>query len=139
MILVDTCGLLACANDTLPDASLTALRDEAPEGRVALSVAAWEIACKHATGKLPLALPPLEAFERICFLLRLRVVDLDAATGCKAAALPTHHRDPSDRLMIAWALAHDATVITSDRVWPTYGVRTMWTKPAVLRRAPRKK
>ena len=139
MILVDTCGLLACANDTLPDAALTALREESPEGRVALSVAAWEIACKHATGKLPLALPPLEAFERICFLLRLRVVDLDAATGCKAAALPAHHRDPSDRLMIAWALAHDATVITSDTVWPTYGVRTMWSKPVALRRSTRKK
>ena len=119
MMLVDTCGLLACANDTLPDAALTALREEAPEGRVAL--------------------PPLEAFERIGFLLRLRLVDLDAATGYKAAALPTYHRDPSDRLMIAWAQAHDATVITSDTVWPTYGVRTLWTKPAVLRRSPRKK
>jgi PIN domain nuclease of toxin-antitoxin system len=94
---------------------------------------------QQATGKLPLALPPLETFKRICFLLRLRVVDHDAATGCKAAALPAHHRDPSDRLKIAWALAHVATVITSDTVWPTYGVRTMWAKPVVLRRAPRKK
>ncbi len=47
MMLVDTCGLLACANDTLPKAALTALREEAPEGRVALSVAAWEIASKR--------------------------------------------------------------------------------------------
>ncbi len=86
-----------------------------------------------------MALPPLVAFERICFLLRLRVVDLDAATGCLAAALPSHHRDPSDRLVIAWALAHDATVITSDATWPAYGVRTMWAKPIATRRSRRKK
>ena len=40
--------------------------------------------------------------------------------------LPGHHRDPMDRMLIATALRSDLTVITTDRIFESYGVRTVW-------------
>lgn len=40
--------------------------------------------------------------------------------------LPPLHKDPMDRLLIAQALRNDMTVITSDRIFADYGVRTIW-------------
>ncbi|QYU68386.1 hypothetical protein J4558_26885 [Leptolyngbya sp. 15MV] len=44
-----------------------------------------------------------------------------AATG-----LPPHHADPMDRLLIAAALADQATIITNDRIFTAYGVGVLW-------------
>jgi PIN domain nuclease of toxin-antitoxin system len=37
-----------------------------------------------------------------------------------AAALPEHHRDPQDRLIIATALVHDADLMSADGQFPRY-------------------
>lgn len=43
-----------------------------------------------------------------------------------ANLLPPLHKDPMDRMPIAQALRNDMTVITSDRIFSAYGVRTIW-------------
>jgi PIN domain nuclease of toxin-antitoxin system len=37
-----------------------------------------------------------------------------------AVALPEHHSDPQDRIIIAMALTHDAKLMLSDRKFPIY-------------------
>jgi PIN domain nuclease of toxin-antitoxin system len=44
----------------------------------------------------------------------------------RANALPMHHKDPMDRMLIATALDRDMTVITDDEVFGRYGVSTVW-------------
>ena len=44
----------------------------------------------------------------------------------RANALPMHHKDPMDRMLIASALEKDLTVITDDEVFARYGVATIW-------------
>jgi PIN domain nuclease of toxin-antitoxin system len=60
----------------------------------------------------------------------LRAWDSDApllwADAEAANALPPHHRDPIDRMLIATALRLDLAITTNDTVFPTYGVRTVW-------------
>ena len=42
-------------------------------------------------------------------------------------ALPVHHRDPLDRMLIAQALAEDVPVMTCDREFRKYkGVNVIW-------------
>ena len=41
-----------------------------------------------------------------------------------AVQLPEHHRDPQDRLIIATALNHDATLISADDKFPLYAELT---------------
>jgi PIN domain nuclease of toxin-antitoxin system len=40
--------------------------------------------------------------------------------GVLAAALPDHHRDPADRIIIATTLAHDAKLLSLDSAFPLY-------------------
>ena len=43
----------------------------------------------------------------------------------QAAALPLHHRDPFDRLLIAQALAEGLSLVTREN-FVAYGVTTSW-------------
>jgi PIN domain nuclease of toxin-antitoxin system len=41
-------------------------------------------------------------------------------------ALPDHHRDPFDRLIVAQARVDELTLVTADPALPPYGVRHLW-------------
>jgi PIN domain nuclease of toxin-antitoxin system len=45
----------------------------------------------------------------------------------RLAALPPHHADPFDRMLIAQALAEGATIVSHDRALEPYGVPVLWT------------
>lgn len=40
--------------------------------------------------------------------------------------LPPVHKDPMDRMLIAQALRLGAIIVTSDRLFEGYGVKTLW-------------
>ena len=42
-----------------------------------------------------------------------------------AGALPNHHQDPFDRMLVAQAMAEGLTIATRDRRIPRYGVATL--------------
>ena len=42
------------------------------------------------------------------------------------SALPLHHRDPFDRLLIAQAEAEGMTILTADRAFGRYRVKVFW-------------
>jgi PIN domain nuclease of toxin-antitoxin system len=42
------------------------------------------------------------------------------------AALPFHHRDPFDRLLIAQALAEDMTIVRRDTAFSQYPAKIIW-------------
>ena len=41
-------------------------------------------------------------------------------------ALPFHHRDPFDRLLVAQALAENIALVSNDTILDRYGVRRIW-------------
>jgi PIN domain nuclease of toxin-antitoxin system len=124
-VVLDTCAALALAEGTLPAQAAATLR-EATEARVSV-VTAWEVAIKVAAGKLRLAVPPLRWFAILLEHHGLRDVPLDTETACAAAALPSIHRDPFDRAIVALARATDSIVITSDeRIRQYPGVTVRW-------------
>jgi len=84
-----------------------------------LSVVSYaEIGVKVAAGKLTV---PADLHERVR-AAGVRTLSLTAAHGLAVAALPLHHRDPFDRLLVAQALAERTAVVTSDRRFADYGV-----------------
>lgn len=44
----------------------------------------------------------------------------------KAGALPLHHRDPFDRMLVAQAQHEGVAVITNDEVLSSYAVEVVW-------------
>lgn len=85
----------------------------------------WEIAIKVGLGKLMLPgrpvtyLPPL--IERSGVVL-LPVV---AEHALHVADLPSHHRDPFDRLLVAVARVERLPILTADRTFEAYGVEIL--------------
>jgi PIN domain nuclease of toxin-antitoxin system len=56
----------------------------------------------------------------------VRILPIDWPHAAAVEKMPSHHRDPFDRLIIAQALAEDLTVVTRDSVFREYGVRVVW-------------
>lgn len=89
------------------------------------AASSWEIAIKSALGRLPLPEPP-EGYvpDR---MRRLGVVGLAVshAHALRASTLPTHHRDPFDRLLVAQAQLDELAIVTVDPAFDAYDVRTV--------------
>jgi PIN domain nuclease of toxin-antitoxin system len=50
----------------------------------------------------------------------IRFLPITPWISARAVALPEHHKDPQDRLIIATALHHSADLISFDRNFPRY-------------------
>ncbi len=81
----------------------------------------WEIAIKQSIGKLP---GPEDLAERVrdCQLTTLAIT---AGHGVKAGRLPSHHRDPFDRVIVAQAQTEGLTIVTRDKWIPQYDVQVL--------------
>lgn len=126
-VLLDTCAFLWWAMDDpqVPGDIRRALED--PANQVHLSAASgWEIAVKHALGRLVLARAPTEfvpeARDRLQ-ILSLPITEVDALHVSK---LPRLHRDPFDRILVAQALVRGWPVATPDPAIQAYPCRILW-------------
>ena len=88
---------------------------------LASSVSAWEIAVKRALGKLK-APVNLEVAVKKQDFVPLNLTFLHAE---RAGALPPHHGDPFDRMLIAQAQVEGLILVTRDIRISLYGIRTM--------------
>jgi PIN domain nuclease of toxin-antitoxin system len=95
-----------------------------PGNRVLLSAASvWEIAIKRALGKLDFRGGLVKAIAANGF----EELPVTAAHAERAAALPDHHRDPFDRMLVAQSLCEACVLATRDRAFEAYGVPCLWS------------
>jgi PIN domain nuclease of toxin-antitoxin system len=110
-VLVDTCTFLWMADDApeLSTSARTVVTD--PDNEVYLSAASvWEIAIKHALGKLPLPEPPRQFVPTQRTLLALTMLPIEEAAVLALDRLPAFHRDPFDRVLVCQALTHGLVI-----------------------------
>ena len=94
-----------------------------PATKLVVSTAScWEVAVKHAIGRLPLPAPPADYVPRILAEDGISLLDIGLTHVLHVAGLPHHHGDPFDRLLIAQALIERLPVVTSDPRFSDYGV-----------------
>lgn len=118
-LLLDTCVLLWWLDDPnlLSKEASAAIKD--PDNQITVSVvSAWEIAIKEALGKLSSPANLKEMIEDSGF--ELMPIDYEHAWQVKG--LPSHHRDPFDRLLVAQATVENLTLVTRDSWLSTYNV-----------------
>lgn len=120
-LLLDTSALLWwLAGTELTPAARERVAD--PDQRVLVSAASlWEISIKRALGKLEVEGILLDQLAENGF----DPLPISWEHAERAGALPLHHRDPFDRMLIAQAQADDLTVVTRDRAFAPYGVRVL--------------
>ena len=96
-------------------------RIEDPGNELLFSVASvWEIAIKSALGKADFRVSPEEIHEEI-LAAGFAELPIRSDAALRAGALPPHHRDPFDRLLVAQADLERATLYTADRQLLAYG------------------
>ena len=99
---------------------------EASDNELYLSAAsAWEIAIKHALGKLRLPEPPARYVPSRLDTLRVGALPIELGHALRVSALPAHHRDPFDRLLIAQSQLERLPILTSDPAFALYDVETI--------------
>ena len=96
-----------------------------PRSVVHVSAASiWELAIKASLGRLDLDdADLLEEIEANDFV----ELPMTARHALAAAALPRHHQDPFDRMLIAQAQVESLTVVTRDPAFRAYGVAILPT------------
>lgn len=89
-------------------------------GRLVVVSAAsiWEASIKSALGKLDLPAGLPEAVSEEGF----EPLPMTFEHAERAGALPPHHRDPFDRMLIAQAMAERLTLVTHDPAFDPYGI-----------------
>ena len=119
-VLLDTHAFLWwLANDPALGPSARDIIAE-PRNRILVSAAtAWEIAIKRQLGKLVAPADIEAAVEEKGFTK----LPISFFHGQQAGALPPHHRDPFDRMLIAQAQAEGLELMTADPVFGGYAVR----------------
>ncbi len=94
-----------------------------PGNEVYLSiVSVWEMAIKSSLDKLRLAIPLAGYVKQNLAANRFQLLPVELSHVVEVAALPWHHRDPFDRLLIAQAIIESLTVITRDLMLARYAV-----------------
>ena len=129
-LLLDTCVIiwLLDEHEKIPK-SLTS-RLVSPDVPLFLShVSYLELAIKYSRGKLPWSQPPSSIIPPLVEQMAIEVLPLDEPSIFHLEALPHHHRDPFDRLLIAQALANELTMVSPDDRFTLYPVSVLWGNP----------
>ncbi len=106
--------------EALAPAAFEAIID--PDAVVVVSAASvWELAIKRATGKLTAA----GVFEEEIAVHGFRPLSITAEHAERAGALPRHHGDPFDRMLVAQAQVEGLVLVTRDPALAAYDVRTL--------------
>ncbi|MBE0472521.1 MAG: type II toxin-antitoxin system VapC family toxin [Methyloprofundus sp.] len=86
----------------------------------------WEMQIKSQLGKLSLGMPIEELVNKNRQENNIQLVAIDLAHISYLEQLPTHHKDPFDRIIIAQAIIEGFTIVSVDHAFADYSVPVIW-------------
>jgi PIN domain nuclease of toxin-antitoxin system len=99
---------------------------EDPDNNLILSVASvWEMQIKQQFGKLSLRLPLAELIQSQRDHNGLEILAVSLEHALFLENLPSHHKDPFDRLLIAQARVENTKLVSADPVFKQYSVELL--------------
>jgi PIN domain nuclease of toxin-antitoxin system len=94
--------------------------------RIYLSiVSAWELAIKISIGKLRFP-GNVDGFMQATQANDITIIPIETAHLTVLESLPSFHRDPFDRLLVATAISEQMTFISADKNITQYDVPLLW-------------
>ncbi len=90
------------------------------------SVSAWEIVVNVQRGRITLPETPERFIPRLLHESAFGPLPVTLSHALAVWRLPTHHRDPFDRLLIAQAVVEDLHLVTADEEIASYPVKIKW-------------
>ncbi|MBN9213994.1 MAG: hypothetical protein ABS62_13180 [Microbacterium sp. SCN 70-200] len=96
---------------------------EDAENSLLLSVASvWEMSVKTHAGRLTSPLRTAAHFREQLELTNVELVPIEFEHAVTAGALPPHHRDPFDRMIVAQAQTLGVPIVSADAKLSVYDV-----------------
>ena len=125
-LLLDTHAFLffVFGNRRLTRTAATAI--ENAEEVLVSAASGYEIALKHAAGKLPEASHVARDVGAAAATMAARLLPISMAHAEAAGRLPRHHRDPFDRILVAQALEEGLTLVSANVALDTFGIARLW-------------
>ncbi len=115
-----------CQDDPALSAAAKALIED-PANRKVLSVAScWEIAIKASLGKLKLGEPSGTYIPNALSRTGFELLPISLAHATRVETLPSHHKDPFDRLLVAQTVIETIPLVSVDAIFDLYGVTRLW-------------
>jgi PIN domain nuclease of toxin-antitoxin system len=89
-------------------------------------VSLWEIAIKIKTGKLNIIGSSVAYIRDEMNAYSMELLPIRYEHILQLEALPAHHGDPFDRLLIAQAIHESLPILTHDEAFVRYPVKVIW-------------
>jgi PIN domain nuclease of toxin-antitoxin system len=126
-LLLDTHTLLwfALNDPQLSAAAMTAIMDPVNEKLVS-PASYWEIAIKISVKKYALAQPYEDFMHHAIDRNGFHYLHIEPRHTAALIALPYHHRDPFDRLLVAQALVEALPLVSGDAALDSYPITRLW-------------
>jgi PIN domain nuclease of toxin-antitoxin system len=126
-VLLDTHAFIwwNTSSSKLSPAALSLFQNE--QDTLMLSLASvWEIQIKLQLGKLTLPAPLAEILIKQQATNAIQLFPITLSHILELSNLPSLHRDPFDRLLVAQARVENITILTNDKLISQYPVSVLW-------------
>ena len=125
-LLLDTHTFLWFIDDS-PQLSVHAKSLLESDNDLLLSVASlWEIAIKYSLDKLKLPTAYEIFIPQQLTLNDVEVLPILLSHLAAVSALPRHHRDPFDRMLVAQAQVEGVAIVSVDPLLDAYSIQRLW-------------
>jgi PIN domain nuclease of toxin-antitoxin system len=126
-ILLDTHAFLWFINgDPQLSTRVRALIEDIANDRLLSMASVWEMGIKASTGKLQMPAPFTTFLTKQLHDNRIDLLPISISHVEAIIALPYHHRDPFDRIIIAQAITERLPLVSVDSAFDTYGITRLW-------------
>ena len=129
MLVLDTCAIIydTLTPERMSETARASIADADDRGGICCcGISLWEIAMLVEHGRLDPGTDTITYIRLALTFRNMTVLPITPEIACTSASLNLHG-DPADRLIAATAIAHGATLITSDaRLIASDEVPTLW-------------
>lgn len=126
MILLDThCFVWALSNSSHLSPTARQILSDRSRVKILSYASVWEMAIKMGLKRLWLP-ASLETTLSEARARGLHLAQLDLRHIMAVEHLPTHHRDPFDRLLVSYCLLESTELLSCDAQFDAYGVQRVW-------------
>lgn len=125
-LLLDTHALIWWSGDREQLSAAVVAEIEAATAVFVSPVSVYEMELKFQLGKLPGVANLLPILPSYMNEMMFQELPLTIRQASLAGQLPLRHRDPFDRMLAAQATAEVLTIVSSDDVFDSFGVRRLW-------------
>jgi len=126
-LLLDTHALLWWITDSVQLSAAARQSIAAGSNQLFWSAASsWEVGIKFALSRLALPAPPEDYLPYHLELNAIERLPISERHAYRAAALPQHHADPFDRILVAQAQVEGLRLVTGDPLLSRYEIKIVW-------------